>query len=437
MTWNVVLPEPLERCYHCGMKRRVATGHHSNELTLLNAKLAAVESQSDLLRRACEQAELLLLIVRGPDFVIEFANSAYQDLVGHRDLLGKPAREALPELVGQGLFPLLEDVYRRGVPFTGEELPIDLMRDGSLKTAYFNFTYQPIRGADGAVDAILMTATEVTAQVRAKQEAADLTRALEQRNRLVEAQVTERTEQLRRAYDQLKELDRLKSNFVNSVSHELRTPLTSILGYAEFLEDRIGGDLTLTQQDFVHQIQASSNRLMRLLDDLLDFARMDAGTFILHVRAFDLRDKVAAIAASLRPQAEAAQLTLQTELPDGPLPIRGDAQRVGQVLINLINNAIKFTPPGGTIRVRTHPLEGGQGVRCEVVDTGPGIAEADLPKLFQRFSQVGPQAAGSGLGLSISKALVEAHGGQIGVMSGLGRGATFWFTLPGTPSDRT
>ncbi|MNK37101.1 Alkaline phosphatase synthesis sensor protein PhoR [compost metagenome] len=106
------------------------------------------------------------------------------------------------------------------------------------------------------------------------------------------------------------------------------------------------------------------------------------------------------------------------------------------MLINLINNAIKFTPPGGTIRVRAHPLEGGHGVRCEVVDTGPGIAEADLPKLFQRFSQVGPQAAGSGLGLSISKALVEAHGGQIGVMSGSGRGATFWFTLPGTPSDR-
>ena len=380
---------------------------------------------------------MLCLILRGPDFVIEFANPAYYALVGHRDLLGKPAREALPELVGQGLFPLLEDAYHRGIPFTGEELPIDLMREGRLQTAYFNITYQPIRGAEGAVDAILMTAAEVTAQVRAKQEAADLTRALEQRNRLVEAQVTERTEQLRRAYDQLKELDLLKSNFVNSVSHELRTPMTSILGYAEFLEDRIGGELTPTQEDFVHQIQASSKRLLRLLDDLLDFARMDAGTFILQIRTFDLSDKLATITASLRPQAEAAQLTLLAELPDGPLPIRGDAQRVGQVLINLINNAIKFTPPGGTIRVRAMPLEGGRGVRCEVIDTGYGLAQADIPRLFQRFSQVGPQAAGTGLGLSISKALVEAHGGTIGVTSELGRGSTFWFTLPGTPPEPT
>lgn len=419
------------------MKRRGASANTSDELASLNAKLVAAERQGDLLRRAFEQADLLILILRGPDFVIEFANPAYYALVGHRDLLGKPAREALPELVGQGLFPLLEDVYHQGMPFTGEELPIDLMRDGQLQTAYFNFTYQPIRGAEGVVDATLMTASEVTAQVRAKQEAADLTRALEQRNRLVEAQVTERTDQLRRAYERLKELDLLKSNFVNSVSHELRTPMTSILGYAEFLEDRIGGDLTQTQQEFVQQIQASSRRLLRLLDDLLDFARMDAGTFILHVRTFDLRGKLTEIAASLRPQAEAAQLTLQTELPDGPLSIRGDAQRVGQVLINLINNAIKFTPPGGTIRVRALPLDGGQGVRCEVVDTGYGLAAADIPKLFQRFSQVGPQAVGTGLGLSISKALVEAHGGQIGVTSELGRGSTFWFTLPGTSAGPT
>ncbi|MOA39722.1 Alkaline phosphatase synthesis sensor protein PhoR [compost metagenome] len=110
---------------------------------------------------------------------------------------------------------------------------------------------------------------------------------------------------------------------------------------------------------------------------------------------------------------------------------------MGQVLINLINNAIKFTPPGGTIRVRALPIDGGQGVRCEVVDTGYGLAAADIPKLFQRFSQVGPQAVGTGLGLSISKALVEAHGGEIGVTSEMGRGSTFWFTLPGTPADRT
>ncbi|HEY9721191.1 MAG TPA: hybrid sensor histidine kinase/response regulator [Oscillatoriaceae cyanobacterium] len=227
-----------------------------------------------------------------------------------------------------------------------------------------------------------------------------------------------------------RELDHLKSQFVNAVSHELRTPITTIMGYAEFMEDRIGGELTAQQSEFVEQISASAKRLARLVDDLLDFARLEAGTFRLQLAESDFAAPINEVVESLKPQAEAAQITLEVALGGQPLLLRMDAQRIEQVLINLVGNAIKFTPPGGTIRLSAR-LEGGT-LRCEVTDTGIGISPDDVPKLFQKFSQLesGARKGGTGLGLSISKALVEAHGGHIGVKSQPGKGSTFWFTLP-------
>lgn len=240
---------------------------------------------------------------------------------------------------------------------------------------------------------------------------------------------------LRQANRDLSELDRLKTNFVNSVSHELRTPLTSILGYSEFLEDELGGELTPQQRGFVGQIQKGANRLVFLVDDLLDYARMVAGTFRLKFEEADLGQKIGEIVESLRPQVEEAGIQIEVSVPDEPLLLAMDPKRIGQVLINLVNNAIKFTPPGGTIHIQAHRSEG--GICCQIVDTGIGIASEDIPRLFQRFSQLesGVQMGrGTGLGLSISKSLVEAHGGEIGVQSTLGKGSMFWFTLPLAPA---
>ncbi len=231
------------------------------------------------------------------------------------------------------------------------------------------------------------------------------------------------------------EVDRLKTEFVNAVSHELRTPLTSILGYAEFLEDGLGGDLTPQQAEYVQQIEVGAQRLTRLVDDLLDFARLEAGTFKLRVAPDDLGEKVREVVDSLRPQAQEAQLSLSVDLPPEALVVPMDAHRIGQVLLNLVNNAIKFTPPGGEVQVRVVREDG--GLRGEVSDTGVGIAAADLPRLFLKFSQLDPglHKGGTGLGLSIAKAIIEAHGGEIGVESEPGRGSTFWFTLPPRAGD--
>ncbi len=237
---------------------------------------------------------------------------------------------------------------------------------------------------------------------------------------------------LREQNTRLLELDRLKGDFINAASHELRTPLTSIKGYAEFLEDEVGGAMTVEQQAFVHQIQEGATRLQRIIDDMLDFARLEAGTFTLLLQEAELCALVAAEVSSMTPQVSEARITLTLQLPERPVWARMDARRVGQVLLNLLSNAIKFTPVGGQIDVRVLP--GPDHVRLEVQDTGIGIAPEHQTRLFDKFFQVDPsttrQHGGAGLGLAISKALIDAHNGSMGVRSELGRGTTFWLELP-------
>ena len=173
-----------------------------------------------------------------------------------------------------------------------------------------------------------------------------------------------------------------------------------------------------------------TRRLENLVNDLLDFARIEAGVFKLRREDADITEQIREIVASFLPQVRESGLDLQIDLPDEPLVLRFDFQRIGQVLTNLLGNAIKFTPAGGSIRVRV--ASAGDRILCEVTDSGEGIAAEDVPRLFQRFSQLasGSRKGGMGLGLSIAKALIEAHGGQIGVRSAVGAGSTFWFTLP-------
>jgi signal transduction histidine kinase len=233
----------------------------------------------------------------------------------------------------------------------------------------------------------------------------------------------------------LTELDHLKNTFVNAVSHELRTPLTSIRGYVEFLEDRIGGPLTPVQDEFVHHIAVGTRRLARLVDDLLDFARLEAGTFRLAHETVDARELVDDVVTSLQPQAMAMQVALTVSLPPEAVSLCADPQRVEQVLTNFIHNALKFTPADGHVAVSLR-IEGGEAL-IAVTDTGVGIAPEHQAHIFEKFFQVSHASpsgiGGSGLGLFIAKSLVEAHGGRIGLESTPGRGSRFWFTLPHRP----
>ena len=229
-----------------------------------------------------------------------------------------------------------------------------------------------------------------------------------------------------------KQLEQMREDFIASVSHDLRTPLASITGFTEVLLSEAPGPLTEVQQEFLDIIAESGERLLKLVNQILDVSKLDSGRFELHPASVDLRPMVASLIDQLRPLATKKQIALEVEIaPDLPT-ITADPDRLERVLTNLLSNAVKFTPEGGSVRVRL--TRNGESVRCEVSDTGIGIPAEDLPHLFERFRRASNaqkrRVKGTGLGLYISKAIVEAHGGEIGVESRLGEGTTFWFTLP-------
>jgi signal transduction histidine kinase len=243
-----------------------------------------------------------------------------------------------------------------------------------------------------------------------------------------EAALLTRTVELRLA----QELGREKNSFVGMVSHDLRTPLTSIMGFAEFLEDGLAGPVNEEQAGYLTRIVHNARRLARLVNDLLDFAQIEAGTFRLVRQEMDLRDAVQTVVQSLDIQIRERKINFEVRQPAEAVWVDIDAMRIEQVLLNLLGNALKFAPTAGNVLLELVVQE--CDVLVSVRDDGIGIAPAPIARLFERFYQVEGSAAreqgGSGLGLAIAKALVEAHQGQIGVNSEPGKGATFWFTLP-------
>jgi signal transduction histidine kinase len=227
---------------------------------------------------------------------------------------------------------------------------------------------------------------------------------------------------------QLVELDTLRDEFVSSVSHELRTPLTSISGYVELLAEDEDDE---ERRGYLAIVDRNAQRLLGLVSDLLFTARLQHGRLELDSSDVDVKQLVQQSVESARPRAESSSIVLAASLEDAPR-VTGDPVRLAQLLDNLVSNAIKFTPPGGRVTVELRPV--GDMVRIEVSDTGIGIPERERERLFQRFyrsqTALERQIQGTGLGLYISKAIAEAHGGRIGVQSGEGQGTTFIVELP-------
>ena len=234
--------------------------------------------------------------------------------------------------------------------------------------------------------------------------------------------------ELRRQNHQLRELDRVKDEFVAAVSHELRTPLTSIRGYVETLLDGEPGDLSADQQRFLEIVDRNASRLLKLVGDLLFIAQVTAGRLELEVGAVTLDELVAESVEQVRPAAATKEVEVSASAE--PVVIPGDPQRIGQMLDNLVSNAVKFTPEHG--RVTVEAVRDNGAVRIRVADSGIGIPAHDLPRLFSRFTRASnaTQIPGTGLGLAISRTIAEAHGGSIDVESAEGKGTTFTVRLP-------
>ncbi|MCA1957871.1 MAG: HAMP domain-containing histidine kinase [Nitrospira sp.] len=255
---------------------------------------------------------------------------------------------------------------------------------------------------------------------------------LEQLNETLEQRVRQRTSELQTANEKLKELDHLKSTFVSVVSHELRTPMTSIKGYVENLLDGLAGALTEKQARSLERVKHNIDRLTRMINELLDLSKIEAGRLELHLAPIDIVDLVEDVVENHRATARQKSILLRTVL-HAPLPmVRADTDKLHRVLINLVHNAIKFTPEGGEILVEVGTRDF-DFVEVTVIDSGNGIPTDELDKIFDKFywSKSAPvEARGAGLGLAIAKNLIELHGGSIRVESVLGKGSRFSFTIP-------
>jgi signal transduction histidine kinase len=240
--------------------------------------------------------------------------------------------------------------------------------------------------------------------------------------------LSEMTAELSSTLKRLQELDRLKNEFFANVSHELRTPLTLILTPVEDLLGREVGEL----RPGLLVIRRNAHRLLRLIDDLLDLARLDGGGLRLHVAELDMCELVTRVVEVARPAAQARGMSLALALAPDELELFGDPHRLEIVLTNLLGNALKFTPDGGRVEVRL--TRQAETCRVEVEDTGPGIPEQELARIFDRFYQVeGSQRrrqGGAGIGLALAQKLSELHGGRVSVSSRVGQGSTFCVTLP-------
>ena len=233
---------------------------------------------------------------------------------------------------------------------------------------------------------------------------------------------------------QLEAASRHKSEFLANMSHELRTPLNAIIGFSEVLTERMFGDINEKQAEYLKDILESGRHLLSLINDILDLSKIEAGRMELEPADFDLPSVVDNALILLRERATRRGITLGRAIDERLGTIHGDERKVKQVLLNLLSNALKFTPEGGRIVIGASLHD--EVAEVSVADTGIGIAPADQETVFEEFRQVGAaetKAEGTGLGLALSRKFIELHGGKIWVRSELGRGSTFTFTLPVKP----
>ncbi len=370
------------------------------EAQLLRTRMRAIEDASARrLASVFTQAPVAIALLRGPEHVYELANPFYLKMVNDRSLVGMRLRDALPEVVAQGIVDLLDEVFRSGKPYLGKSLPLMLNRGpgGAPEEAFFDFVYQPLFGGQGAVEGIAVVAYDVTELARARREAEVANRA--------------------------------KDEFLAMLGHELRNPLAPISTALQLLKMR-GVEAAENER---RVIERQVKHLVTLVDDLLDVSRLTRGKLQLEVNRIELSNVVSQAIETVAPMLDQRRHSLTVAVPTTGLAVDGDEHRLVQVVANLLGNAAKYTDPGGTIAIAGTREEGCAVLRIR--DNGIGITPEMLSRIFDLFVQT-PQAldrshGGLGLGLALSRGLLALHQGTIEARSdGPGRGAEFTVRLP-------
>ena len=361
-----------------------------------------VKAERQRLHDLFMQAPAIIVVLRGPGHIIELANPlALQFLGTHRPLIGKPVREAVPELDEQGFFELLDMVYQTGKPFVGNEAPVHLDRKGGgrLEELYFNFVYQPTSDASGNSDGVIAYGVDVTEQVKARRHS--------------------------------EELMQQKDDFLAVASHELKTPVTSIKGFTNVLQRRLAKQGDEQGLHYLSRMEAQIDKLTALISELLDISRMQSGKLTLRAESFDLDALIDETVETVQVATSTHQLLVEGRTG---AQVFGDQERLGQVFVNLFTNAIKYSPRADRVLVHLFRDDDGGPVIVSVQDFGIGIDKTHHEKIFERFYQVtDPEERtypGLGIGLYISSEMVARHHGRMWVESSKGKGATFCVALP-------
>jgi signal transduction histidine kinase/GAF domain-containing protein len=404
----------------------------SDELEVERSRLADVFAQ----------APSFLAVLRGPTHVFSLVNEAYYRLVGHRELVGRPVLDALPELREQRFAELLDAVLRTGEPFVGREMPLAVrsIPGAPPEQRYVDFIYLPlIEGAERV--GVIAHGTDVTTSVEARQEI-ELLLAESEAGRDASRRAHRLADEARAAAE---EANRAQAAFLGTMSHEFRTPLNAIGGYAQLLDLEIAGPLNATQREHLVRLRASNDHMLGLVNDVLDLAKLDADALQFRAETGYTGTVVAEAYSLTSLQAKARGIRLVDESVGCQVEYVGDDQRVRQVLVNLLSNAIKFSEPGTEVVSCCHTvaeaptstrLTGtGPWAVIEVRDRGVGIAPESQAAVFEPFKQVDGgrtrTQGGTGLGLAISRRLARAMGGDLTLESVEGVGSTFRLWLPG------
>ena len=305
--------------------------------------------------------------------------------------------------------------------FTGRiTKPLDHLTSQAREMISGGISEKEVQGSENEVELLANTFNLMTSKIHANIK-----------------QLEENNETLANLNEELKQLDRVKSDLLANVSHELRTPLTSIKGYTEYILEGKLGDITQKQQKGLMVVQKNLDRLSKLINALLDYSLMDAEKMVLNIKPFNLKLLTQQVAMTLRSELEKRNIDFRVEFADDLPMVLGDKEKIYQVLENLTINAIKFTENGGRITMGAVPVfeNGLTFVRIDISDTGVGIPQHALPRIFDRFYQVDATSkrkyGGMGLGLAIARSIIEAHKGTIVANSEIGSGTTFTITLPG------